>query len=84
MGVTIFSLTQFCIENVTRDTSYPLAISNLGTEKLAFKNFPSFNWIYQYQISSQAGLRADGAGESALPAEESPWRLRALSREREL
>ena len=35
-------------------------------------------------ISSQAGLRADGAGESALPAEESPWRLRALSREREL
>ena len=51
MSVTqvIFSLTQFCIENVTRDTSYPLAISNLGTEKLAFKNFPSlkntFNWI---------------------------------------
>ena len=36
------------------------------------------------KISSQAGLRADGAGESALPAEESPWRLRALSREREL
>ena len=24
------------------------------------------------KISSQAGLRADGAGESALPAEESP------------
>ena len=39
----------------------------------------------KHQISSsQAGLRADGAGESALPAEESPWRLRALSREREL
>ena len=36
------------------------------------------------RVSSQAGLRADGAGESALPAEESPWRLRALSREREL
>ena len=36
------------------------------------------------RISSQAGLRADGAGESALPAEELPWRLRALSREREL
>ena len=36
------------------------------------------------KTSSQAGLRADGAGESALPAEESPWRLRALSREREL
>ena len=35
-------------------------------------------------ISSQAGFRAEGAGESALPAEESPWRLRALSREREL
>ena len=35
-------------------------------------------------LSSQAGLRADGAGESALPAEESPWRLRALGREREL
>ena len=44
-------------------------------------------WIkdkHQREVSSQAGLRADGAGESALPAEESPWRLRALSREREL
>ena len=27
---------------------------------------------HQIQSSSQAGLRADGAGESALPAEESP------------
>ena len=30
------------------------------------------------------GSERTEAGESALPAEESPWRLRALSREREL
>ena len=62
MGVTqvIFSLTQFCIENVTRDTSYPLAISNLGTEKVAFKSFPSLKTPligYQYQSRSGKQMR---------------------------
>ena len=34
-------------------------------------------------VRKQGSERTE-AGESALPAEESPWRLRALSREREL
>ena len=79
-------------------TLYLTTLSGLETAKRRmFSLGPSYqigrvyNWNWTMYVSnylslssSQAGLRADGAGESALPAEESPWRLRALSREREL
>ena len=59
-------------------------LKSLSSGRVKIKVEPLCNCIDISNHSSQAGLRADGAGESALPAEESPWRLRALSREREL
>ena len=43
------------------------------------------HWIGHHILPvRKRGSERTEAGESALPAEESPWRLRALSREREL
>ena len=44
----------------------------------------SLEWTSEIFPVDQAGSERTEAGESALPAEESPRRLRALSREREL
>ena len=40
--------------------------------------------MHQQTAVRKQGSERTEAGESALPAEESPWQLRALSREREL